>query len=59
MGHLRGFKIIYKGRVSLLILGPTLTSWMGEEGKKKRSPGGDHQQPVVVLEYSKVFWQIR
>lgn len=35
MGHLRGFKIIYKGRVSLLILGPTLTSWMGEEGKKR------------------------
>lgn len=41
----------------LLILGHTLSSCLGGEGRKKRL--GDTQQPITVLEYSEVFWHIR
>lgn len=57
MRHLGGFKRFIKGKVLLFISGHILSFYQGGEGRKERF--GDNWQPITVLEYSKVFWQIR
>lgn len=43
--------------MSLIILGHAWRSWLGGGGRKRSLVG--NQQLMRVLEYSKVFWQIR
>ena len=57
MCHLGEFRRFIKGKVLLFISGRILSFCQGGEGRKERF--GDNWQPITVLEYSKVFWQIR